>query len=511
VAAQDLCGVTDLLDVPELPDDLVVSVETNTQPKRVVIMKSRIAELTVVAIVLLTGASQIHAEDAAASPGNSPFAQLRGFGSEASYSGYIGDESELQEPPDIAGAAPEETVQDRPTEVKHGTKQKSGKNGGHGRSAKGDSDDHPWVYSPWFSFDYMSTWLEGRYLPPLVSTSPPGTDGVVPGAAVLFGGEEVSGNRQVAGKLSFGGWFDDSERLGAGGKFFEVQTETIPFQAASNSNGSPLLARPIYETWPLADGGVGPASFLVAGQTTVGTLPFTLSGDIQAVTHTDVMGAEGYLRYLLYCAPGRRLDLIGGYQFSRVDDSLQIDNRTNFSPQIFGAHFEAEDLFDTQNKFHGGELGLLGEFGRGAVILSILAKVGLGNMNEVVNIDGRSSLTDAGGFTAYYNGGILALPTNMGTYKQDKFAVIPEAEVKLTFKLTRRLEASVGYDFIYWSTLALAGDQIETSMGGLPTVNSSQWFGGSLDPTGGPHPSFGGIKDTSLWLQGLSVGLTLRM
>ena len=127
-----------------------------------------------------------------------------------------------------------------------------------------------------------------------------------------------------------------------------------------------------------------------------------MTGDIQAVTQTDVMGAEGYLRYLLYCAPGRRLDLIGGYQFSRVDDSLQINNRTDYHPQIFGAHFEAEDLFDTQNKFHGGELGLLGEFGRGPVILSVLAKVGMGNMNEVVTIDGRSSLTDAGGFTSHY-------------------------------------------------------------------------------------------------------------
>ena len=93
----------------------------------------------------------------------------------------------------------------------------------------------------------------------------------------------------------------------------------------------------------------------------------------------------------------------------------------------------------------------------------VLAKVGLGNMNEVVTIAGQSALTDAGGFTSHYTSGILALPTNIGTYKQDKFAVIPEAEIKLNFKLTRNLEATVGYDFIYWSTLALAGEQIDTS------------------------------------------------
>ncbi len=71
--------------------------------------------------------------------------------------------------------------------------------------------------------------------------------------------------------------------------------------------------------------------------TLVGTTPFTLAGDIQAVTHTDVMGAEGYLRYLLFCVPGRRLDLIGGYQFSRVDDSLQINHHHRLTtPPTFG-------------------------------------------------------------------------------------------------------------------------------------------------------------------------------
>ncbi|MCU0871430.1 MAG: BBP7 family outer membrane beta-barrel protein [Pirellulaceae bacterium] len=474
-------------------------------------MKSRIAKMTVVAIVLLTGAPQIHAEEAAALPGGSPFAKAPGFASEASYSGYIGDDSELQEPPEIVDTAPPTAADWGPADAKYRSAHDLGKKGGKAGSGKAGHSGGAGVYSPWVSFEYMSTWLEGRYLPPLVSTSPPGTEGVVPGATVLFGGEDVSGNRQAAGKLSVGGWFDESERLGAGGKFFEVQTETIGFSAASNANGSPLLARPFYETWPSASGGVGPASFLVAGQTTVGTLPFTLTGDIQAVAQTDVMGAEGYLRYLLYCAPGRRVDLIGGYQFSRVDDRLQINNSTDYQPQIFGAHFEAEDLFDTQNKFHGGELGLLGEFGRGPVTLSVLAKLGMGNMNQVVTIDGRSALTDAGGFTSHYTSGILALPTNIGTYKQDKFALIPEAEIKLNFKLTRNLEATVGYDFIYWSTLALAGEQIDTSMGNLPTVNSSQWFGGALDPAGGAYPAFSGIKDSSLWLQGLSVGLTLRM
>lgn len=479
--------------------------------------------MTVLAIVLLLGASQVSAEDAAKSSGESPFAQVPGFQSNASYSCYVGDDDELKPPPDAAAPASDDPFKDDLLKAKHGTAQKSSKKGGRELSVKDDETEQPMVYGPWVSFEYLSTWLEGRFLPPLVSTSPPGSQGVVPGADVLFGGEDVSGGRQAAGKLSLGAWLDRGERLGIGGSFFLVQTETVRFARASEgdvSAGDPVLARPFYETWPGPNPPpsiVGPASFMVAGQRIVAVPPFipptvfTWSGDIQAVTHTDVLGADGYLRYLLYCAPGRRVDLIGGYQFSRVDDNLQISHRSDIFPATFGSHLEAEDVFDTVNKFHGGELGLLGEFGKGPIRLSILAKVGLGNMNEVVTITGRSSLTDVGGNVLSFNDGILALPTNIGVYEQDKFAVIPELDAKLIFKLTQHLEVSVGYNFIYWSTLALAGDQIET-INGLPAVNSSQWSyaGYGYDPAGGAHPNLGEIKDSSLWLQGLSVGLTLR-
>ena len=157
-------------------------------------MKSRIAKMTVVAIVLLTGASRIQAEDAAASPGGSPFAKAQGFGAEASYSGYIGDDSELQEPPEIVDTAPQAATDWGQADAKYRSPRDLGKKGGKAGAGKAGQPGVAGVYSPWVSFEYMSTWLEGRYLPPLVSTSPPGTEGVVPGATVLFGGEDVSGD-----------------------------------------------------------------------------------------------------------------------------------------------------------------------------------------------------------------------------------------------------------------------------------------------------------------------------
>lgn len=491
-----------------MPVDLVVRVESKTQGKRILTMRSASTTLAVAMLIFAMGTSQVGAQNPPANSGESPFSQLRGFGTEASYSGYIGDDSDLVPPSGLPSATPaywQDSSAAQASEYR-----RSVKGDGKGAAGKRGQADGQYVFSPWVSVEYMHTWLQGRHLPPLVTTSPPGVDGILPGARILFGGDDVDGGVQAGGKLSFGGWLDPNERLGVGGRLFGVQTETIGFHAASNANGNPVLARPIWETWP-ASGGPGPASFVVAGQETFGPQVFTLAGDISAVTHTDVLGAEAYLRYLLYCAPGRRLDLVGGYQFTRIDDSLGISHTTDFTPAIFARRLAVEDVFSTENKFHGGTLGLLGEIGQGPVTLSVLAKVGMGNMNEVVSIAGRSVLTDAGGNNAIYNGGVLALPTNIGVYEQDKFAVIPEAEIKLTFRLTPNAELTLGYDLMYWSSLALAGEQIETGPNGLPMVNSSQWLGQPLDPSGGNHPGFAGITDSSLWLQGLTVGVTLRL
>ena len=100
------------------------------------------------------------------------------------------------------------------------------------------------------------------------------------------------------------------------------------------------------------------------------------------------------------------------------------------------------------------------------------------------------------------------MPTNVGTYVRDDFAIIPEAEFKVICRITKRLEASLGYSFVYWSDVALAGQQIDMSMG-QPTVNASQLLGGAL--AGPPNPAFTGIVDTDFWIQALSFGLTFKL
>ncbi len=97
-------------------------------------------------------------------------------------------------------------------------------------------------------------------------------------------------------------------------------------------------------------------------------------------------------------------------------------------------------------------------------------------------------------------GGLLTQPTNIGTYKRDVFAVLPEANVNLRFDITRNLRATMGYTYIYTNRVQRSGDAIDLN------VNPTQ-IGGTLD--GPAQPAFA-FRDTPFWVHGVSAGLEYR-
>lgn len=362
------------------------------------------------------------------------------------------------------------------------------------------------LWDPWVTFEYMHSWRKERSLPALVTSSPPGSEGVLPDAAILFGNDEVGGHLVTAGRLSFGAWLDEDRILGAGGKFLATGQDSTVFGVQSDGSlGSPTFARPFFNTDP---GNFGQNALKFAE-------PGVRSGDLEAKATNDLLVAEAYGSYLLYACRGRRLDFVAGYQFARIDDSLVISSHSTSINDGFppGTRLNFEDVFAVKNTYNGGELGLLGEYDAGPITFSALGKLGIGNMHSVLTIAGSSSVD----FPPHTppppttQGGLLAQPTNMNgsPYTLDKFCLVPEADLKMIYHLTRRLDFSLGYSLIYWNNVALAGDQIDTSMNGFPTVNASQLLGGQL--VGPANPAMNGIRETSYWVQGMTFGLTLKL
>jgi len=358
----------------------------------------------------------------------------------------------------------------------------------------------PLLCNSWFGLEYMNAYTKGRNLPPLLTTSPPGVDGILPGSEMLFGAEDVGDGRQSAGRLNFGTWIDPDCYMGLGGRFTIIEGDSSSYYAASDGNGTPLLARPFYNTNPIP-GITGPDSLII-------TDTGVRSGTVDIVANNELLMAEAYLRHYWFGRGNRRVELLGGYHFVRLDDSLAINHQMTqimANPGIpAGTQFDFSDIFDATNEFHGGSIGVLGEFNRGPLTLSIMTKVSLGNMRQRVNIMGSSSAAGTS-----YDGGLLALPTNMGVLETDVFGVIPEADVKLIWHASKRLDLTLGYSFVYWNSVALAGDQIQVGTDGVPVVNNSQVLGGSL--IGPANPVLPEINDASFWLQGITVGFTINL
>ena len=336
----------------------------------------------------------------------------------------------------------------------------------------------------WASFEALMWWGEGRSVPPLVTGGP---DGVLPDAGVLFGDGDVGTGMAPGARTNFGVWFDQCETLGMGAKFWGLDGDGTSFSA--DSDDQPLMFRPFHELTNFTD---MENAFSVSRADRTGRLSIT--------TTSSVLGCEAYLRTSMLAGRGYDVDLLGGYSFMRLDDDINIFSVSDIiSGPFTGSRVELLDLFDARNEFHGGEVGLTSEVRYDCWTLTGLAKFSVGNMHQVVTIDGYDRRTTVGG-SVTTQGAILALPTNIGTYARDRTVWIPEVGISAAYKVRDWLRLTVGYSGVWISDVVFSGDQIDQ------VVNPTQFTGGLLD--GPARPAFT-FRSTDYWLHGLNLGATL--
>jgi Putative beta barrel porin-7 (BBP7) len=368
--------------------------------------------------------------------------------------------------------------------------------------------------------DYLSFWTKGNLLPPLVTTSPLGTPqsqaGVLPVSAttaILFGDERVDMERRNGGRINVGYWLIDGEFLGVEGQYFALQTGDTTFNAVSDfSGGDPnaqILARPFFNVdpnliTPRQDSLIVafPAGFVIGNGAGTGTL----DGGINIRTTSNLQSAGGLMRKLVWIdfTMQRRVDLLLGYRFFRIDDSVIVNDQSTFIPSsgvVPQTEFTSQDVFSSRNEFHGGEIGLKAQSYHGRLSLEFIGKCAFGNNRQRTYINGFNTVTPLNGATTVFEGGFLTQPTNIGTHVRNVFAVLPEADVNLRFDITCNLRATIGYTFLYMNRVQRSGDAIDT------TINPTQFDGEMLD--GDPRPAFS-PKDTTYWAHGATAGIEYR-
>lgn len=82
-------------------------------------------------------------------------------------------------------------------------------------------------------------------------------------------------------------------------------------------------------------------------------------------------------------------------------------------------------------------------------------------MSQEVDIRGQTVISNSQTDDGTYAGGLLAQRTNIGTYRRDQFAIVPELGVTLGLRIAPRMRATFGYSFLYMSRVARPGEQID--------------------------------------------------
>lgn len=331
----------------------------------------------------------------------------------------------------------------------------------------------------WFSAEALLWFPQDRKTPPLVEVGPVG-------AEVNQFGNPIDSGIAPGFRFDFGRYFNGG-KLGIGGRFWAILGEEEDYSVSSN-DPTVGIVRPFFNT-----NGIGGPAF---DQLIVSGLGPTIGG-FSAQSEFDLIAAEAYGKILFDRTSNYRIDLIGGFSHFGIDDSLAL---TSNSLQA-GTQSTFNDLFDAENRFYGGQLGLETEIQKGRWSLRSLSKVHLGNMNQQVSIQGssRSGLIPdpPGPGTDFTNG--FFVQGQQGEYEQDEFTFAPELNLKLGYSIRSNIEFTVGYSFVYWSSVALAGEQITPIMDGTLLLSN----------TPGAQAAGYGIVDDGFWMQGIDLGLRI--
>lgn len=361
----------------------------------------------------------------------------------------------------------------------------------------------------WASTEYLLWWVKGSPLPvPLVTTGPTSIVGAEnragvignPSTVLLIGNQDLNFGPLSGGRFTLGGWLEPTARLGLeGGYLFLSQRNTTLGASAPGTPGSAPLSIPFFDPTIGAENSTGIAN-------PVGATPFAGTGLVTATTR--LQGAELNGLAVLSRRGGVQLHLLGGFRYLNLDEGLTFGTSSPAIPPNPPDVFVTQDQFFTRSDFYGGQLGLRGLFQEGRWFGVATGKVALGDMHERVRIDGTLATNDFSGFGPIqtFRGAYLALPTNIGRYTQDSFAVVPEVNLSLGYQVSPYVAVFAGYSFLYLSNVVRPGDQIDR------VINPTQGPGFSGDAssvlTGPARPTYLG-NTGDFWAHGINLGLAV--
>lgn len=323
----------------------------------------------------------------------------------------------------------------------------------------------------WFgSAEWLMWYRRGQNLPVLASETL---------AIPLFGGERLGEEGESGGRFSIGRWFDRQETQGIAFRFWGTNKENFGFSAPGNS--------PITIARPFNNNGVP------AQQVIINPLLPDASEFLNIQLESEVYGGDVSLKRLWFRGLGGRVDLLYGYQYFRLNESLEIDSRAVLAAAEIppNSSIDMGELFDIENEFHGGHLGISTHYGEGRWIVDGQFKLGLGSLKRSATLTATSVSEIPPAAPVTTQEGLLITATNRGATSESTFAVSPELNLNLGYRLNRNMDFTVGYTYLGMSDVLQVWRTIDTTVDGVtrPARNFS-------------HDNY--------WVQGLNLGVTFN-
>jgi hypothetical protein len=372
--------------------------------------------------------------------------------------------------------------------------------------------------------EYLLWWFDGMNTPPLVTTNTAGNlpDLGTPGTQVLYGGGDILDDARSGMRFTIGAWLDNNRDWAFEGDLLYTETETDLF-SAGDPTGQRAIGRPFYNLSP-----IDPQTELILppeDDAQLVSFPGRLGGTVAVRGRSEFESLGARIRTGICCREigcggcgscdgcsrgglrgqgGRRgiarIDFIGGYRYADLEESLTIEERlTALGSTGPTGNFAITDRFETDNTFHGVDLGFVYDLEVDRWALELTSKIALGNTRQRVRINGSTTVS-SGADSFDSSGGLLALDSNIGEYNRSQFGVLPELSARLAYRVTPRLRLSVAYSLVYWANVVRPGDQIDLDIDPrlIPPA--------SIVPVASSHPQFA-FHETGLWMHGFNFGV----
>lgn len=350
------------------------------------------------------------------------------------------------------------------------------------------SNPHPRI---WGSVEYLNWWAEDSSVsvPLITQNNNPSAFGFInePGTSIIFGAGSnkdkfdfgaISGARVI-----IGGWLDEAHQYGIEGSGFGLSRNKQTFTASSVNGNIPTINIPFFSTQSSSE------NVLVEKHPNTATVSNTF----------QPFGLE---LNALYNVPNKtRLPfiLLIGFHYLNIDEKLRLNDAVYDIPSIPNSVLNVQDNFSTKNRFYGIQIGARTEIDYHNFNFDLTAEIAFGENCQKLSISGETNVDSK---IVIQPIGLFAEPSNIGTFNRNQFAIVPQLEAKISYDLNKNMRPFLTYNFIYINHIIRPGNQIDRN------INQSQnvLIGGSGVLTGpaSPAPKF---NNTSMWMQGLGIGI----